>query len=471
MNIITLFLLSLNCLFASAFTNLARNGTATASSIEPGSNYIANNAIDGDKTTRWASKENSPEWIVVDLGSKMKINKVDILWEKAFAKEFEIQISSDGKNYEKVLSYISSKDVILKEDLDNEEDNINTQHEFDPKEARYVRIYCTKKGTLFGYSIYELEIYNTSKEKTESKEKSKSDDDNDKVIKYGIIGGVALLCLILLALIFKRKGKRDRSNESIVSTASLDDDNEQQNIVDDQNQSQNQNRGLAQNLYQTQTQNQNQNDVINSTNMNAFSNIPTYNYQDPMAYMQNSNMNPIDGNYYNNNNVNNINNIQNGINSSQNNYQESLANSQNYYNMSQNLNVPQNNYNGCYVPQNGNIQTNVNMTQSMSPISNNQYNIQNSNGNIPMNVSTNQLLPPILSQNQYNNQNPNEVNNNRPLSNASTNNENLNNGNSTNSNVGASGHSERGFNKAMEAELDRARNHDNDDKPPEYSVN
>ncbi|KAG4087795.1 hypothetical protein H8356DRAFT_1728011 [Neocallimastix lanati (nom. inval.)] len=159
MNIITLLLLSLNCAFAVAYLNLALGKTAKASSKESIS-FIADYAIDGDKTTRWGSieRKKNPEWIVVDLGSDIKINKVNILWESAFAKNFQIQVSKNDIDYETVANVKINREVILDEEAELE-DYIQTTTSFNTVGARYVKIYCTEKGTLYGYSIYELEIY------------------------------------------------------------------------------------------------------------------------------------------------------------------------------------------------------------------------------------------------------------------------------------------------------------------------
>ena len=132
-------------------TNLALNKTVTCSSMESRRNLDAKNAVDGNMETRWKSKgrRNGPEWIQVDLGKKMSINKVDIKWDFAYAKEFKIEVSTDENTYQTVASV-------------KKNNSTSTSNIFESVEARYVRIYCTKRAEKYGYSIYEIGIYNTN---------------------------------------------------------------------------------------------------------------------------------------------------------------------------------------------------------------------------------------------------------------------------------------------------------------------
>ncbi|ORY77854.1 hypothetical protein LY90DRAFT_665113 [Neocallimastix californiae] len=215
MIIITLFIFSLNYLFVVAYTNLALGKIATSSSIENIS-FDASKAVDGDKTTRWASIElqPNPEWIEVDLGSVVKLNEVDILWEASFAKEFQIQLSFDGETYETVAKVKSDREVILDKDVELE-DYIQTSTTFNTKEARYVKIYCSKKGTLYGYSIYELEIYYVNKNVPKSNKENFDDDNNNKWIYFSIIGGSIFFCALIAALLLVRRRRNDNDKNFI----------------------------------------------------------------------------------------------------------------------------------------------------------------------------------------------------------------------------------------------------------------
>ena len=129
-------------------TNLALNKPATASSTEPWGDYGPEKAFDSNLGTRWSSEGGlDPQWIYVDLGSTCDIGSVVLKWEAAYAKTYQIQMSDDAINWTTVWSTSNGAGGI---------DTIN----FDPSLlARYVRMYGTQRGTPWGYSLWEFEVY------------------------------------------------------------------------------------------------------------------------------------------------------------------------------------------------------------------------------------------------------------------------------------------------------------------------
>lgn len=124
--------------------NLALGTTATASSEANGASK-AEFAVDGDGTTRWQGVANDDEYIEVDLGSVQTINTVKITWETAYAEKYQIQTSEDGKNWITVA---------------NESGRVGeVTSSFAATEARYVRMQGISRGTAYGYSIFEFEVY------------------------------------------------------------------------------------------------------------------------------------------------------------------------------------------------------------------------------------------------------------------------------------------------------------------------
>ncbi|WP_323747405.1 chitosanase [Catenulispora rubra] len=126
-------------------TDLALNRPASASSTES-SSLGAANAFDGKLTTRWASKEGSdPQWISVDLGADTAIAQVKLSWEAAYGKAYTIQTSDDDKTWTTVYSTTTGHGG-------TEALTVNGH-------GRYVRMYGTKRGTSYGYSLYEFAVY------------------------------------------------------------------------------------------------------------------------------------------------------------------------------------------------------------------------------------------------------------------------------------------------------------------------
>ncbi|GIH16667.1 discoidin domain-containing protein [Rugosimonospora africana] len=125
-------------------TNAALNKPATASSTENGGTP-ASSAVDGSGTTRWSSAASDPQWLTVDLGSAQPICQVQINWETAYGKAFQIQVSNDNATWT-VLSSITNGTG------GNQVINVSGS-------GRYVRVYGTARGTGYGYSIWEFIVH------------------------------------------------------------------------------------------------------------------------------------------------------------------------------------------------------------------------------------------------------------------------------------------------------------------------
>jgi beta-glucosidase len=127
--------------------NLALNKPVTVSSVE-NSGLGGQNAVDGNLNTRWSSQFSDPQYIIIDLQSVQSFNEVFLYWETAYAKEYEVQISNDGSNWNTIVhvtnGYGGTEKISVK------------------ASARYIRIYGIQRATQYSYSIYEIDIYNNS---------------------------------------------------------------------------------------------------------------------------------------------------------------------------------------------------------------------------------------------------------------------------------------------------------------------
>ncbi len=123
--------------------NLAQG--AWASSVE-NAGLSAAAAVDGNASTRWSSAFSDPQWITVDLGAVYSINHVVLNWEAAYGKAYRIQVSTDGSHWTDKFSVTNGNGGI---------DDIS----FASANARYVRMLGTARGTRYGYSLYEFEVY------------------------------------------------------------------------------------------------------------------------------------------------------------------------------------------------------------------------------------------------------------------------------------------------------------------------
>jgi exo-1,4-beta-D-glucosaminidase len=125
---------------------LSRGRPATASSSET-AQLSPDKAVDGNTATRWASAEGSdPQWLSVDLGGVAAISHVRLTWEAAFATAYQVQVSNDGTSWTTAFSTTTG---------DGGTDDIPGL----AASGRFLRILGTRRGTQFGYSLFELEVF------------------------------------------------------------------------------------------------------------------------------------------------------------------------------------------------------------------------------------------------------------------------------------------------------------------------
>jgi len=109
----------------------------------------AANAVDGNGKTRWESAYTDPQVFTVDLGAVKTVDRVRLTWEDALGKDFTIDVSADGSTWQRAITVT---------------DNASTSNEYTNlgKSGRYVRLTGTARGTVYGYSLYEFEVFAAS---------------------------------------------------------------------------------------------------------------------------------------------------------------------------------------------------------------------------------------------------------------------------------------------------------------------
>ena len=135
---------------ATAGPNLALNKPVRASSLENGAQFAAAAAVDGNYGTRWSSKAADPQWLRVDLGATYQVNRVKLSWEGgAYGKDYVVEIAADTVNWTP-LKTVTGNTV-----KDNDWTGLAGT-------GRYVRMRGVARGTGYGYSLYELEVYGSA---------------------------------------------------------------------------------------------------------------------------------------------------------------------------------------------------------------------------------------------------------------------------------------------------------------------
>jgi chitosanase len=125
---------------------LSRGHPALASSMA-GPAWAAARAVDGNTGTRWASARGpGTQWLRVDLGGVQDVERVELVWEKAYAKAYQIQVSDDGTSWRQIAATASGNGGT--DDLERLSGT-----------GRYLRVLATRRGTSYGYSLRELQVY------------------------------------------------------------------------------------------------------------------------------------------------------------------------------------------------------------------------------------------------------------------------------------------------------------------------
>ncbi|BDZ41354.1 hypothetical protein GCM10025865_06530 [Paraoerskovia sediminicola] len=124
---------------------LSQGKDVEVSSTENADYTPARAAVDGDLGTRWASEFSDDQSITVDLGAVHSIQRVDLVWEGAYGKKFDIQVSDDG------TSWTTAKSVT---DGTGGEQSVAVD-----TSGRFVRVQGVERGTGYGYSLWELQVF------------------------------------------------------------------------------------------------------------------------------------------------------------------------------------------------------------------------------------------------------------------------------------------------------------------------
>lgn len=126
---------------------IGNDATASSSSVQSGG-MEAEKAIDGNKATRWASSFNEqPSYLLIDLKKSTSFDQMKIYQEAAYAKSFNVEVSTDGKTFTRIYETNNGT---------TGENNIYFGKEMN---AQYVKLNFTAYGSYTTYSIWEVELY------------------------------------------------------------------------------------------------------------------------------------------------------------------------------------------------------------------------------------------------------------------------------------------------------------------------
>jgi len=128
-----------------AASDLALMKPTTSSGIET-STTGADMAVDGDATTRWSSTFADNQWWQVDLQHQVLPSTIKIIWEGAYAKNYNLQISADNKTWQ---SYYTNNAAT---------GGTCTITNANSLSGRYLKVNCVQRATAYGNSFYSFNV-------------------------------------------------------------------------------------------------------------------------------------------------------------------------------------------------------------------------------------------------------------------------------------------------------------------------
>ncbi len=151
-------------------TNVARGKGATITSPEVDTykeGYLIGELTNGATTDIWESEKNQPmdeivydyEMTVdIDLEKVYTIDHIDVYWMDAVAPgAFQIQVSKNGADW-----------TTVGEETEKVTSVESKRYEFEPEQARYVRLACTQTSAYNAYGFREIEVYTVGGLETEN---------------------------------------------------------------------------------------------------------------------------------------------------------------------------------------------------------------------------------------------------------------------------------------------------------------
>ena len=125
-------------------TNLCYQKPVSASSIES-FEHPAENAVDGNFSTRWSSQFSNPQYIIVDLLELYHLDVIALAWESAYSSEYTLEVSEDNANW---IQIVHDTNANGGNDLFYPEIN-----------ARYIRVEGLQRATQWGHSLFEIQAF------------------------------------------------------------------------------------------------------------------------------------------------------------------------------------------------------------------------------------------------------------------------------------------------------------------------
>ncbi|MFF6995074.1 beta-N-acetylglucosaminidase domain-containing protein [Streptomyces sp. NPDC008313] len=129
----------------TAGPDVARTGTASSSADET-KDFPARAANDGDPDTRWSSPAEDGAWWQVELAAPVRLGRVVLRWQDAYASGYRVQVSADGRTWRTAATVRDGR---------GGEESVR----MDERDVRWIRVQGDKRATRYGYSLWSVGAY------------------------------------------------------------------------------------------------------------------------------------------------------------------------------------------------------------------------------------------------------------------------------------------------------------------------
>lgn len=109
--------------------------------------YLARYAVDGNPETRWASAPDDAGYLLLDFGQDMDIDQMEILWEHAYAAEYQIEVAGADQKWSPLVHQKNGQGG-------------TATHANLKARGRYLRMHGIRFGPHPLWSIWELRFSN-----------------------------------------------------------------------------------------------------------------------------------------------------------------------------------------------------------------------------------------------------------------------------------------------------------------------
>ncbi|MFF1924922.1 beta-N-acetylglucosaminidase domain-containing protein [Streptomyces sp. NPDC058221] len=129
----------------TAGPDLLPAATASSSGDETG-DFPAAAASDGDPETRWSSPAEDGAWWQAELPAPVRLGKVELDWQDAYASRYRVQVSADGRTWRTAATVRNGRGG-------------HESVRMDAKDTRFIRVQGDGRATEYGYSLWSVRAY------------------------------------------------------------------------------------------------------------------------------------------------------------------------------------------------------------------------------------------------------------------------------------------------------------------------